>query len=327
MPPRSGSVGSPSEGRTGEATDRPNGEATRRSFLASVGTGAGLGAVASGAAAALAGCVSVGSAGGDDPVRILAAGSLQRTFAEGLRESVDVPVSVEAHGSVTAARLVDGGQRDPDVLALADTALFETILDAPWYATVATNALVLAHAERPDPHPVAAADRWFDPILDGRVSLGRTDPALDPLGYRTVFAADLAEEIYDRPGLRQALLDVASIYPETSLVSRLEAGAVDAAVVYRNMAVERDYPALDLPAAIDLGDPTREYGAATYELDDDTTVRGTPIRYGAWARRTDRRVRRVFETILEGTVLAANGFGTADPLPRFHGSVPAAFEV
>lgn len=304
------------------------GETTRRSFLARVGTSAGVGAIASGTLGSLAGCISLGARGSDDdPVRILAAGSLQRTFGEGLREAVDVPVTVEAHGSVTAARLVAGGQRDPDIVVLADTALFDSIVDAPWYATIATNALVLAHTDQSDPHPVAAADRWFDPILDGSVSLGRTDPALDPLGYRTVLAADLAERFYDRPGLREELLDSSSIYPETSLVSRLEAGVVDAAVVYRNMAVEREYPTVDLPAAIDLGDPTQDYSDATYELDENTTVRGAPIRYGAWVRSTDSRVQQVFDTILDGAVLNTNGFGTADPLPRFHGSVPEAFEV
>lgn len=318
MAPRSGTAGSSRRADTGATT--------RRSFLAGVGTSAGVRAIASGSLGSLAGCISLGTGSGEDPVRILAAGSLQRTFAEGLRDAVDVPVSVEAHGSVTAARLVAGGQRDPDVVVLADTALFDSILSAPWHATIATNALVLAHTDRPDPHPVATADRWFEPILDGRVSLGRTDPTLDPLGYRTVFAADLAESLYDRPGLREGLLEASAIFPETSLVSRLEAGAVDAAVVYRNMAVEREYPTVDLPAAIDLGDPTRDYSEATYDLGDETTVRGAPIRYGAWARRSDPQVQRVFETILDGSVLKAHGFGTADPLPRFHGSVPDEFE-
>lgn len=274
----------------------------------------------------LAGCVSLGSPGStDDPVEILAAGSLQRTLGDGLAEAVNVPISVEAHGSVTAARLVAEGQRDPDVVVLADVALFDSILDAPWSVTIATNALVVAYADRPDHHPVATANHWFEPVLEGTVSLGRTDPELDPLGYRTVFAFDLGSELYERPDLKRELLDASSIYPETSLVSRLESGAVDAAVVYRNMAVERDYPNVDLPSAIDLSDPEREYGGAHYDLGNGTTVHGTPIRYGARARRADERVRRVFATLAEGTVLDAHGFRTPDPLPTGRGEVPAAF--
>lgn len=295
--------------------------ATRRSVLA---------ALSGGLAASTAGCVSLGVAGRggrETPVEILAAGSLQRTLGEGLRAAVDVPITVEAHGSVTAARLVASGRRDPDVLALADTALFESLLDAPWYATIATNALAVAHADRPAARSIASVPRWYEPIVAGEVSLGRTDPALDPLGYRTVLAFDLGEELYDRPGLREELLDAAGIYPETSLVSRLEAGVVDAAVVYRSMAVERDYPTVDLPAAIDLGDPTRSYDAARYELDEGTVVRGTPIRYGALARREDERVRTVFAALVDGSVLNEHGFDTLAPLPTVHGAVPAAFEV
>lgn len=297
------------------------GGSTRRGFLAGLGT---AGALAGG----LTGCVSLGAVGGGDgrPVSILAAGSLQRTLGEGLREAVDVPITVEAHGSVTAARLVASGRRDPDLLVLADAALFERILDAPWYATVATNALAVAHAERPTASAVATADRWYDPILAGDVSLGRTDPALDPLGYRTVFAFALGERFYGRPALRRGLLDAASIYPETSLVSRLEAGVVDAAVVYRSMAVERGYPRVDLPAAIDLSDPSRSYDAASYELDDGTVLRGAPIRYGAWARHETERVGRVFATLVAGDVLDDHGFATPAPLPTVHGEVPAVFD-
>ena len=249
-------------------------ESSRRGFLAGVGAAAATsGALATGLATGLAGCVSIGTMGsGSKPIEILAAGSLQRSLGEGLRAAVDVPITVETHGSVTVARLIASGQRDPDVVVLADTALFDSVLDAPWYAAIATNALVVAHTETPDPHPIAAADRWFEPIRDGTASLGRTDPALDPLGYRTVFAFDLGEQYYDEPALRASMFDAAAIYPETSLVSRLEAGAVDAAVVYRNMAAERGYPTVALPSAIDLSDPDGEYGAATYELEDGTVV-------------------------------------------------------
>lgn len=312
----------PGSSSAGQDSTDTGPDVSRRDVLSGLGLAGG---VAGGLATGLAGCVSIGTVGSGQPVRVLAAGSLQRALDEGLRAAVDVPITVEAHGSVTAARLVASERRDPDIVALADTALFESLLDAPWYATIATNALVVAHGERGEPHPIAAADRWFEPIVAGDVALGRTDPALDPLGYRTVFAFDLGETFYERPGLKEALLAASSIYPETSLVSRLEAGAVDAAVVYRSMATERGYPAVELPAAIDLGDPTREYEAAQYRLDDGTTIRGAPIRYGVWARREDDRVQRVVETLLDGTVLDDYGFDTPEPLPTFSGDVPAEY--
>jgi molybdate/tungstate transport system substrate-binding protein len=154
------------------------------------------------------------------------------------------------------------------------------------------------------------------------VSLGRTDPELDPLGYRTAFAFDLGEAVYEWPDLREELLTASDVYPETSLVSHFESGALDAAVLYRNMAFERDYPSLDLPRTVDLGDPAGDYGEARYRLDDGTVLRGGPIRYGAWARRTREPVRQVFEELAEGTVLEAHGFGSPRSLPAYHGSPP-----
>lgn len=291
---------------------------TRRGFLAA--------SVAAGAVG-LAGCAtSLGRRSEDRPVSILAAGSLQRTLDEGLRDAVDVPIRVETHGSVTAARLVAEGKRDPDLLALADPSLFADVLDAPWHAEVATNALAIALADSSGGRRVADADRWFDSVLDGAAALGRTDPDLDPLGYRTLFAVELAADYYDEPDLRERLLASDQRFPETSLLSRVETGDVDAAVAYRTMAVERGVDYLDLPDAIDLSDPARDdrYGTASYELPDGTTVRGDHASYAVRARRTDERVLAVYDALTEGTVLRERGFEVPEAFPRYSGEVPAA---
>ncbi|WP_436911941.1 extracellular solute-binding protein [Halosimplex marinum] len=315
---------------------RADGEgATRRGFLAGLGA---AGAV--GLSAGLGGCVgSVGSIVGADgdgngaagvdagrrPVSVLAAGSLQLAFSEGLRAMVDRRVQVEAHGSVTAARLVAEGKRDPAVVALADTALFDGPLAADWHAAFATNALVVAYdGDSEVGRRVGSADRWFDPLLDGDATLGRTDPDLDPLGYRTLFALDLAGEHYDRPGLRDALVDPRTVYPETSLLSRFETGDLDAAVVYRSMAEDRGYDYVDLPAEIDLSDPARAdaYRAVSYDLPTGETVRGGPIAYGAVARRAADRVAEAFETLVGGEYLDDHGFAVSEAFPEYSGDVP-----
>ncbi|WP_436924760.1 extracellular solute-binding protein [Halosimplex amylolyticum] len=305
---------------------------SRRGFLRAVGGAGAVGATgATGVSAALSGCVgSVGSVAGagdgsGDPVSVLAAGSLQLAFSEGLRTSVDEPIQVEAHGSVTAARLVAEGRRDPDIVALADTALFDGPLATDWHATFATNALVVAYdGESAAGRRVGAADRWFDPVLAGEASLGRTDPDLDPLGYRTLFALDLAGEYYDRPDLREALVEPRQVYPETSLLSRFETGDLDAAVVYRSMAVDRGYDYVDLPDAVDLGDPDRadEYGAVRYDLPSGETVRGAPVEYGAVARRDDDRVTEAFDALVAGDYLTDHGFASPENYPEYSGDVP-----
>jgi len=295
---------------------------SRRAFLRTaglVGTGA------------LAGCLTGGTDtnGGRSPVSILAAGSLQHALEHGLQPAVDVPIQVEAHGSATVARMLAEGQRDPDIVAVADTALFAGPLSPPWYAVFTSNAVVLAYnAETDGGERIAAAgpERWYEPLLDETVSLGRTDPEQDPLGYRTLFTLALASRYYeDAPDLRERVPTREQVYPETALLSQFETGSIDAAVAYRNMAVERGYDYLALPAQIDLSDPahaTEWYGTVAYELPSGQRIRGSPISYGATLRTSSDDVRSVFATLTTGQYLADAGFLRRGQFPRFEGTVP-----
>jgi molybdate/tungstate transport system substrate-binding protein len=301
---------------------------SRRSLLATVASAAGV--VGTAGSAALAGCSTL--SGRPEPVRVLAAGSLQRAIDDGLRDAVDAPLAVEARGSAALARLVADGQRDPDVLALADVALFDRVLDDAWHAAFATNALAVATADTPGGRRVrnAAGDadrHWYDPVLAGDAALGRTDPDLDPLGYRTLFAVDLLAAHNDHPGLRDDLLAPDQVYPETALLSTFETGALDAAVVYESMATDHGYDAVDLPPRADLSDPGRAdaYAAATYDLPDGGLVRGDAIEYGATLRSTaDDAARAVFEELIAGDSLRAHGFEPPDAFPRFTRNAPDA---
>ncbi|MFD1648078.1 extracellular solute-binding protein [Haloarchaeobius litoreus] len=279
-----------------------------------------------GTTAGLAGCSGV--FGGGSAVSVLAAGSLNDALENGLRERVDQRVTVESHGSARVARLVAEGQKDPDIVAVADVALFESTLRPDWYAEFATNSLVLAYdADSQGGRRVAAAgtDGWWQPLLDGDVSLGRTDPDLDPLGYRTLFALELANDHYDtETDLRAAIPDPAQLYPETQLVSQFETGAIDAAFTYRSMAVDRGYAFLDLPAAIDLGDPSLadQYGSTSYELPDGTVVSGAPISYAATLRHESGAANAVFEALIGDGYLTEFGFTVPEAYPRYTGQPP-----
>jgi len=277
------------------------------------------------AALSTAGCLGRGA---DRRVSLHAAGSLNDALENGLRDRVDAALRIEARGSAELARLVAEGTKDPDVLSLADSALFETPLSPPWHAAFATNALVVAYNDTAAGRRIAeAGDEWYRPLLSGDVTLGRTDPDLDPLGYRTLFALELATGFYglDRD-LRSALTAREQIYPETQLLAQFETGSVDAAVTYRNMAVSRGYDYVDLPAAIDLSDPDRadEYAAASYELPDGAVVRGAPIRYVSTVRHRSRAADEVFRAHVTAP-LEEFGFTVPDDYPRYTGDVPDAF--
>lgn len=286
-------------------------------------------AVLSGVAVALGGSTGcVGRLDGGRPtVSMLAAGSLNDALENGLRRAVDVTLAIEAHGSAEVTRLVAEGRKDPDVVCLADVALFDR-LRSSWYAEFATNSVVVAY--NPDTTggrrvADAGVDGWYRPFLSGEVALGRTDPDLDPLGYRTLFVLELATAYYDTPtDLRAAVPSRKQVYPETQLLGQFETGGLDAAVAYRNMAVSRGYDYVDLPSAIDLSDPGHAdaYATATYELPDGTVVRGGPVSYGSTVRRRSPAVLDVFDEHVRGRYLREFGLTVPDDYPRFTGDAP-----
>ena len=296
-------------------------EWTRRQFVGVLGL-AGV--------AGWTGCTR--DAGRASSVSLMAAGSLNNAFEHGLSAEIDADITleIEAHGSATVARLIAEGQRDPDIVTVADEALFDGPLHPPWYALFATNALVIAYnPDTPGGQRLAAAgtERWFEPLLDGAVRIGRTDPDEDPLGYRTLFMLELAGRYYDGvSALRERLLTRDQIYPETGLISQFETGSIDVAFAYRNMAIERDYAYVELPPPINLSDPAYAdewYATTQYTLPDGKTVTGGVIRYASAMRRSTPAVRRVFQTQLTGAYLMAYGFSVPSNYPQFVGDVPS----
>jgi molybdate/tungstate transport system substrate-binding protein len=114
-----------------------------------------------------------------------------------------------------------------------------------WFAEFAKAPLVIGY----DPHSrFAKAFRhrpWYQVIGQPGIRVGRTDPKLDPKGKLTVKAIDEAVSTLHRPALSHAL-SAAAVFPEESLVGRLEAGQLDAGFFYANEAAEQHLPTVSL---------------------------------------------------------------------------------
>jgi molybdate/tungstate transport system substrate-binding protein len=102
---------------------------------------------------------------------------------------------------------------------------------------------------------------WWQVLEKPGLRLGRTDPRVDPQGRNVIFVCLLAGNQYHRPRLAHRLLGAwensVQIFSEPSLMTRLEAGQLDVAITYRSAAVSHHLPYVSLPAAINLGSPTR----------------------------------------------------------------------
>jgi len=89
------------------------------------------------------------------------------------------------------------------------------------------------------------------------VSWGHSDPNLDPCGYRSLMALQLAERYYKKPGLYERLLAArpkANIRPKSvELVALLKTGNMDYAWEYLSVAVQHGLNYITLPDEINLG--------------------------------------------------------------------------
>ena len=276
------------------ATERA--EPSRRALLAAVGAGSG----------GVVGCLRGASEGSDgagvdagtpaDSMTILHAGSLAPPFdaAESTFESEHgVDVTREAQGSVASAQKVIQQGRSADVLGVSDFRLLRDRLlpeHGHWYAVFATNAMAIQYREDSPGADDIGTDNWWEVLTRDGVTVGHSDPAVDPGGYRAVMTQQLGAEPFDGSRLYdqatyEALREHSTVPTgtETNLEAQLEAGELDYAMYYRSVAATADEPHVDLQPEVDLSRATDEYAShyatATVETDSGEFV-GAPIAYG-----------------------------------------------
>lgn len=220
------------------------------------------------AALGLAVLLGVGPLGGQQrsgPLVVFNAGSLAYPFRELLaafqRAHPGVRPMQESSGSLEAARKLTELQKIPDLVAVADYGVIAKLLMpryATWYATFASNAMVLAYTERSAGAGEITGDNWWRILLRPGVRWGNSDPSLDPNGYRALMVFQLAEAHYRQPGLAarlRAALRPRYVRPnEAQLTGLLQAGELDYAWSYRSLAQTAGLKWVSLPPETDLSD-------------------------------------------------------------------------
>ena len=205
-----------------------------------------------------------------------------------------IVVQRESGASLEHVRKITELNRVPDLLLLADVEVFPQLLvprHATWYAEFARNRMVVAYTKRSKHANEVNRDNWMDILRRGDVEVGRTDPDLAPVGYRTLIMLKLAEHFYNRPGLAKSLLAAASernIRPNAAeLAALLSAGELDYIYDYQSVAESNGFSYVTLPDEINLGDPkrAREYSSVAVRVrgstrDSQTEFKGQPILYG-----------------------------------------------
>jgi molybdate/tungstate transport system substrate-binding protein len=192
------------------------------------------------------------------PVDVLYAGSLvnlmERDLGPKFTSTTGYRFSGFGAGSAQVANQIKGGVRQGDVFISASPQV-NTTLEGPangnwlsWYASFAKGGLVIGY----NPHSRFAAQLrtqpWYQVITQPGFLLGRTDPVLDPKGQLTVQALTQAATTYDDPALLTVTRTSGGVFPEETLVGRLQAGQLDAGFFYTNEAKEAGIPTVTLGA-------------------------------------------------------------------------------
>jgi molybdate/tungstate transport system substrate-binding protein len=232
-----------------------------------------------------------------DTLLIYVAASLTRPIQpvlDAFSARTGIVVQRESGASLEHVRKITELHRVPDLLLLADVEVFPQFLvpqHATWYAEFARNRMVVAYTKRSKHAAEINRDNWMDILRRPDVEVGRTDPDLAPVGYRTLIMLDLAERFFRKPGLAKSLLAAAparNIRPNAAeLAALLAAGELDYIYDYQSVAESNRFLFLALPDEINLGDPrrAREYAKVSVRVRGATRrgraeFKGQPILYG-----------------------------------------------
>lgn len=230
------------------------------------------------------------------PLVVLHAGSLARPLHAALDSftaACAIPVATSSAGSVDAARRIIDLHDVPDIIAVADQEIFPSLLMPTYvdsYTIFARNRMVIARARDRPRSGVLDSTNWYRVLSQPGVELGRSDPDLDPAGYRTLMVLRLANRYYHDPAIESAVLARSpkrNMRPKSAdLTALVEIGALDYAFVYESVARSAGLAFTPLPAAIDLGDDALAAAYAKVSVripgaarGDSITIRGEPIHY------------------------------------------------
>lgn len=251
------------------------------------------------AALGLAACSeSAGGAADAATLDVMNAASITqplRAVLDSFSARTGVPFAQQPGASLELARLVTETHRRPDVVVVADPAVFPNFLQPDYvasYEIVARNRIVLAYTGASRGAGGIDSTNWVSVVTQPGVQVGRADPNTDPSGYRALLTMQLAELHYGQPGLYRRLLAAApprNVRPrESDQIALLQTHSLDYIWTYQNLAEDNGLDYVKLPDAIDLGtaaDSTLYARASVRVLGkrpgDTLTVRGAPILFAA----------------------------------------------
>lgn len=219
------------------------------------------------------------------------AGSMGSLMEGPVKQQAAQTLRIDFHGrgqgSDALAQLIVGGSITPDVFIPVTATSMNTVLKggkATAAVPIARTSMVIAYSSKskyaPQLADAAAHKRgampWWQILTQPDIRFGRTDPNTDPQGRNIIFTMQLAEALYQQPGLANKILgptiNPAQIFTEPTVQARIQSGELDAASAYKIQPGPLNNPYLSLPPEINLAEDSLQarYATATLELGGKT---------------------------------------------------------
>ena len=206
-----------------------------------------------------------------DALRVAYAGSMgvvmDRYIGPAFAKANGVDYQGIGQGAYGLARQLQGGLLQADVFISVTPGPIDILRDAGMIGAavpVASTQMVISYSPKsrfvPEFEAAALGKKpWYQVLQTPGLRFGRTDPATDPQGQNIIFTMLLAQNYYGQPGLAERILggyqNPRQIFTEPSLLSRLEAGQLDASSGYLSAARSHHLPFIRLPDEINLSNP------------------------------------------------------------------------
>ena len=189
---------------------------------------------------------------GSGPVDVLYAGSLvnfmQKDAGAAFQAATGYTVTGYSAGSKALATDIKGKVYQGDVFISASPKVNATLEGTKngswvsWYGKFATAPLVIGY----NPNSKFASDLktkpWWQVITEPGFRIGFTDPATDPKGELVAEALSAAAKSEKLPALTAIENDTSDVFPEETLVGRLQAGQLDAGFFYTSESTSAKIP-------------------------------------------------------------------------------------
>ncbi len=291
-----------------------------------------LAAVSGGVVGSAAGCL-----GRSKSVSVLSAGSLAVVLDDYVGRQFSQQTGTAFHGeyygSKAVMRMVEDGQKAPDVVISADRELLRDRLygtHTSWDVAFGSNSLGVAYSPTTQiGKQLDTGQPWYEVIAEAAAGdVAISDPQLDPLGYRAIQAFRLAEDVHDLNGFADQITATAYREPEEPrLLGGVDTGNRAAAIAYRNMARDHGLSFREFPDQYNFSNPAHAdyYATVSYTTADGYTTRGAPIVYGATVldgATEPESGRRFITTLAKSSDLFKQNGLTVSGFPTVHGTAP-----